>query len=62
MEEDRWLNNCEDIGNHLISFFKQLFALSSPPLGPNIASLISPVVTDEDNHVIPKIKATQAGG
>lgn len=44
-----WIHCREDIGNHFVSSFSDMFTSSSPSLGPEIASLISPVITIEEN-------------
>lgn len=47
-----WLHNRDEIGNHIVNFFKELY--SSPGANGNgeIGELIQPVITAEDNKVL----------
>lgn len=54
-EDGRWITSRDDLGNHFISSFSQLYTSSSPSLGPEIASLIPPLVTEDENFLLCRV-------
>lgn len=48
-EDGRWLDNRQEIGNHICGFFQSLFQSSQPVLDSDLAALIPGVITEDDN-------------
>lgn len=49
-EDGRWLDNGQDIGDHIYDSFKSLFQSSHPVFDSNLAELIPRAITEEDNE------------
>lgn len=57
-EDNRRINDPQEISNYFIENFKQLFKSSNPRFPGDLEQLISPVITNEENKLLEEIPTT----